>query len=68
MRIVLGHDRVVGAVVMGEQTLSRPLTRMIRDDVDATPLCRALREHPRVAARWSVDLRGDVREEAIAVP
>ncbi|HEX6309528.1 MAG TPA: FAD-dependent oxidoreductase [Longimicrobiales bacterium] len=46
VRLILGADRIAGAMVMGDQTLSRPLTRMVRERVDATPLCRALREHP----------------------
>lgn len=47
VRVVIGQKQIVGAVVMGDQALSRPLTRMVREGIDATPLCRALREHPR---------------------
>ena len=46
LRVILSSDRVVGAVVMGDQTLSQPLTRMIRNRVDATALRAALRERP----------------------
>jgi NAD(P)H-nitrite reductase large subunit len=40
LRVLLGDDRVVGAIVMGDQTLSRPLQRVIRERVDI----RAVRE------------------------
>ncbi len=34
MRLVVGEDRIVGAVVMGDQAFSRPLQHLIRDRVD----------------------------------
>lgn len=34
VRLVLGDDRILGAIVMGDQTLSRPLQRLIRERVD----------------------------------
>jgi hypothetical protein len=34
LRLVLGADRVMGAVVMGDQALSRPLQHLIRERVD----------------------------------
>lgn len=34
LRLMLGEDRIVGAVVMGDQGLSRPLQLLIRDRVD----------------------------------
>ena len=34
LRLLLGEDRIVGAVVMGDQTMSRPLQRLIRGQVD----------------------------------
>jgi NADPH-dependent 2,4-dienoyl-CoA reductase/sulfur reductase-like enzyme len=40
LRVLLGEDRVVGAIVMGDQTLSRPLQRVIRERIDI----RAVRE------------------------
>ncbi|HYO42174.1 MAG TPA: FAD-dependent oxidoreductase [Candidatus Limnocylindrales bacterium] len=40
LRLMLGEDRIVGAVVMGDQTLSRPLQHLIRDRVDI----RAIRD------------------------
>lgn len=47
VRLLLGDDRIVGAVVMGDQTLSRPLQHLIRDRTDI----RAVRA--RLAARPS---------------
>jgi NADPH-dependent 2,4-dienoyl-CoA reductase/sulfur reductase-like enzyme len=34
LRLVLGEDRIMGAVVMGDQALSRPLQHLIRERVD----------------------------------
>jgi NAD(P)H-nitrite reductase large subunit len=34
LRLVLGEDRILGAVVMGDQTLSRPLQHIIRERLD----------------------------------
>jgi NAD(P)H-nitrite reductase large subunit len=34
MRLVLGEDRIMGAVVMGDQAFSRPLQHLIRERVD----------------------------------
>lgn len=36
VRLVLGPDRIVGAVVMGDQTLSQPLLTAIRSRLDIT--------------------------------
>ena len=34
LRLMLGEDRIMGAVVMGDQALSRPLQHLIRERVD----------------------------------
>lgn len=34
LRLLLGADRIVGAVVMGDQTLSRPLQHLVRERID----------------------------------
>jgi len=34
LRLMLGEDRITGAVVMGDQALSRPLQHLIRERVD----------------------------------
>ena len=34
LRLILSEDRILGAVVMGDQTLSRPLLQVIRDRLD----------------------------------
>lgn len=34
LRLVLGEDRILGAVVMGDQSLSRPLLHVIRNRLD----------------------------------
>ena len=34
LRLMLGDDRITGAVVMGDQALSRPLQHLVRERVD----------------------------------
>jgi NAD(P)H-nitrite reductase large subunit len=36
LRLVIGEHRIVGAVVMGDQTLSRPLRHLIQERTDVT--------------------------------
>jgi hypothetical protein len=42
IRLVIGEQRIVGALVMGDQTWSRPLQRLIVSQVDITPVRPAL--------------------------
>jgi NAD(P)H-nitrite reductase large subunit len=42
LRLVVGPDRIAGAVVMGDQSLSRTLQRLVREKVDITPIRRRL--------------------------
>lgn len=51
LRVLFGNRHILGAVVMGDQTLSRPLQRMIRGRVDARPLRERLRHEPHELAR-----------------
>jgi len=56
---------VVGAVVMGDQTLSRPLQRLIRDGVDIRPVRERLIRQPAqigqvVMAFWDQMAHGAV--------
>ena len=37
LRVLVGHHTLVGAVVMGDQTLSRPLQHLVARKVDITP-------------------------------
>ena len=51
VRILVGERRVVGAVIMGDQSLSRPLQHLIRERVDIRPVRdRLLREPQALAA------------------
>jgi NADPH-dependent 2,4-dienoyl-CoA reductase/sulfur reductase-like enzyme len=38
LRLILGESRLSGAIVMGDQKLSRPLKELINDQVDITPI------------------------------
>jgi NAD(P)H-nitrite reductase large subunit len=42
IRLVVGERTIVGALVMGDQTWSRPLQRLIVEQVDITPIRAAL--------------------------
>jgi NAD(P)H-nitrite reductase large subunit len=38
LRLILGENRILGAVVMGDQSLTRPLLHLIRQRVDISPV------------------------------
>jgi NAD(P)H-nitrite reductase large subunit len=38
LRLLVGEKTLLGAIVMGDQTLSRPLEKMISERVDITPI------------------------------
>jgi NAD(P)H-nitrite reductase large subunit len=38
LRLILGEQKLLGAVVMGNQKISRPLRELINDQVDITPI------------------------------
>jgi NAD(P)H-nitrite reductase large subunit len=38
LRVLVGEKTLIGAIVMGDQTLSRPIHRLIADRVDITPI------------------------------
>lgn len=42
VRLLVGERKLVGALVMGDQTWSRPLQRMVADEADITPVRAAL--------------------------
>jgi nitrite reductase (NADH) large subunit len=46
LRLVVGDDRILGAIVMGDQTLSRPLQHLIRERVDIRAVRERLIERP----------------------
>jgi NADPH-dependent 2,4-dienoyl-CoA reductase/sulfur reductase-like enzyme len=49
VRLLVGERTLVGAVVMGDQTLSRPLHRLIAEQADITPIRAALGANPASA-------------------
>ncbi len=51
LRLVLGDDRILGAVVMGDQALSRPLQRLIRERVDIRTVRDRLIQRPAEIGR-----------------
>jgi NAD(P)H-nitrite reductase large subunit len=55
VRLVLGEDRILGAVVMGDQSLSRPLLHLVRQRVDIRAVRdRLLAGSPEVRAAVAV--------------
>jgi hypothetical protein len=38
LRVLVGERTLVGAILMGDQTLSAPLQRLVTDQVDITPI------------------------------
>jgi NAD(P)H-nitrite reductase large subunit len=38
IRVLVGRERIMGALLMGDQSLSRPLQDLIRERVDMTPV------------------------------
>lgn len=51
VRVLVGASTIVGAVVMGDQALSRPLARLVAERVDLTALRPALEARPEVGIR-----------------
>jgi NAD(P)H-nitrite reductase large subunit len=49
IRLLLGERRIVGALVMGNQTWSRPLQRLVTRQADITPIRPALLRDPATA-------------------
>jgi NAD(P)H-nitrite reductase large subunit len=43
---MLGEDRILGAVVMGDQALSRPIQHLIRGRVDISSVRDRLAQRP----------------------
>jgi NAD(P)H-nitrite reductase large subunit len=39
LRIMVGEEHLIGAIVMGDQTLSQPLYHLILNRADITPIC-----------------------------
>lgn len=66
LRVVLGQRSIVGAVIIGDQALSRPLTHMIQAAVDLGTLRPMLEAHPRAAMSLLLEFirRSDVDERA----
>jgi NAD(P)H-nitrite reductase large subunit len=60
VRLMVGPDRLVGGIVMGDQTLSRSLESLIRERVDITPIRARLLEPgapiAKIIASFKVDL------------
>ena len=38
LRLMVGEQRILGAIIMGDQTLSRPIHALVEQRVDITPI------------------------------
>ena len=61
IRIRLNGGRILGAVIMGDQTLSAPLASLIADRVDVTPIRQALLDRPESMASTLLEFTAGVR-------
>ena len=64
VRLLVGERNIQGALVMGDQTLSRPLQHLIAEQVDITPIRDRLLDNPEDLAEliqqfWSEKERRD---------
>jgi hypothetical protein len=46
LRLLVDERIIVGALVMGDQTLSRPLQNLIANQVDIVPIRQAIQDDP----------------------
>jgi NAD(P)H-nitrite reductase large subunit len=61
LRLVVGPDRIAGAVVMGDQSLSRTLQQLVRDRADITAVRRRLLDGSADLAAVLTSLAGSVQ-------
>jgi hypothetical protein len=65
VRVMVGRDRLLGGIVMGDQGLSRALEAMIREHVDITPIRTRLMEPgapiTEIIASFQADLAAGAR-------
>ena len=51
LRVLVGESTILGAIVMGDQALSRPLARLVAERVDLTALRPVLEARPEAGIR-----------------
>jgi len=56
LRLLVDERIVVGALVMGDQTLSRPLQNLIANQVDIVPIRQAIQDDPGAIISLLLDL------------
>jgi hypothetical protein len=55
IRLLVGEEYLVGAVILGDQSLSRPLTELVRDRVPLGRLRQQLMKAPETAVKTLMD-------------
>ncbi|MDP1547548.1 MAG: FAD-dependent oxidoreductase [Anaerolineales bacterium] len=63
VRILVGENKLIGAVVMGDQTLSMPLQRIIANQMDISPMREALLTRDAKIADVVVDFWSNLKSE-----
>lgn len=66
IRLMLGENTILGAIVMGDQTLSRPLLNLVSDQVDIKEIKSNLLEHGAPVADLVADFWSQ-RKSAYAI-
>jgi len=66
VRLMVGRERLLGGIVMGDQTLSRALEGLIRDRVDITPIRARLLEPGAPIAKIIASFKVDSAASAAA--
>ncbi len=64
LRLLVGQRTILGALVMGDQTLSRPLMNLIRNEVDIRPIRERLLSGQDDLARCILDFSHPSSEQA----
>ena len=63
IRVVVGADRVIGAIIMGDPGASRALTRLVQHGIDIRAIRPAMERDPAVAIDALIELGEDAPAE-----
>lgn len=67
LRVLIDGDKLIGAIVMGDQTLSQPLHHMIREQVDIRSISSRLVQPDAPIADILAEFWGQIRGDAHAL-
>ncbi len=61
LRLAIGENTILGAIIMGDQTLSRPLQKMVLQQVDITPVRERLVQPDAALANLLIEYYAQVK-------